>query len=96
MATRREDIESMITKTMEGREIAASVPPESPETAGDAAKVKRFSPPPKRQIQVRFDPGDYETLQRIAYRKGTKAAALVREAVKDLIRREEGAAPAVP
>jgi hypothetical protein len=65
---------------MEGRDIAASVPAE-PEG--------KFNPPNKRQVQVRFDPGDYEKLQIIAYRKGTKAAALIREAVKEIIRKDE-------
>jgi hypothetical protein len=83
MATKREDIEDLVKKTMEGRDIAASVPAEIPE--GTA----KFTPPTKRQVQVRFDPGDYEKLQRIAYRKGTKAAALIREAVKDIIRKDE-------
>jgi hypothetical protein len=86
MATKREDIENLISKTMEGRDIAASVPvEEAPQMAG------RFAPPPKKQVQIRFDPGDYETLQRIAYRKGTVAAALVRQAVKDIIKTEGGA-----
>jgi hypothetical protein len=97
MATKREEakIENLISKTMEGRDIAASVP------AGDGAPPEaaplavsqatgRFDPPVKRQVQIRFDPGDYETLQRIAYRKGTVAAALVRQAVKDIIRTEGG------
>jgi hypothetical protein len=70
---------------MEGRDIAASAPA-GPEEEG------KFSPPNKRQVQVRFDPGDYEKLQRIAYRKGTKAAALIREAVKEIIRKDEGGA----
>jgi hypothetical protein len=83
MATKREDIEDLVKKTMEGRDIAASGPPDAPEG------IVKFDPPPKRQVQVRFDPGDYEKLQVIAYRKGTKAAALIREAVKEIIRKDE-------
>jgi hypothetical protein len=102
MATKREDIEHLISKTMEGRDIAASVPSGSgndvsegtlPETSFPQAAplaAGRFDPPVKKQVQIRFDPGDYETLQRIAYRKGTVAAALVRQAVKDIIRTEGG------
>jgi hypothetical protein len=82
MATKREDIDGLVRKTMEGRDIAASAPA-GPEEEG------KFSPPNKRQVQVRFDPGDYEKLQMIAYRKGTKAAALIREAVKEIIRKDE-------
>jgi hypothetical protein len=40
-------------------------------------------------VQVRFDPGDYEKLQMIAWRRGTKAAALIRETVKEIIRKDE-------
>jgi hypothetical protein len=83
MATKREDIEDLVKKTMKGRDIAASAPADAPTEGGT------FAPPPKRQVQVRFDPGDYEKLQRIAYRKGTKAAALIREAVKEIIRKDE-------
>jgi hypothetical protein len=82
MATKRGDIEDLVKKTMEGRDIAASAPPDAREGAA------KFDPPPKRQVQVRFDPGDYEKLQVIAYRKGTKAAALIREAVKEIIRKD--------
>jgi hypothetical protein len=77
MATKREDVEDLVRQTMEGRDIAASAPDPPP----------RY--PAKRQIQVRFDCGDYEKLQAIAYRRGTKAAALVREAVKEVIRKAE-------
>lgn len=83
MATKREDIEDLVKKTVESRDIAASAGTEPEGTA-------KFGPPPKRQVQVRFDPGDYEKLQVIAYRKGTKAAALIREAVKGIIRNDEG------
>jgi hypothetical protein len=85
MATKREDIEDLVKKTMEGRDIAASAP-------GEAGETAKFTPPSKRQVQVRFDPGDYEKLQIIAYRKGTKAAALIREAVKEIIQKDENRA----
>jgi hypothetical protein len=85
MATKKKDIDNLIDDSMKGRNIAASVP-----TSNAPAKpLERFKPPVKRQIQIRFDPGDYEILQRIAYRKGTSAAALVREAVKEIIKREK-------
>jgi hypothetical protein len=82
MATKREDIDDLVKKTMEGRDIAASAP-------AVPGKAGNFTPPPKRQVQVRFDPGDYEKLQMIAYRRGTKAAALIREAVKEIIKKDE-------
>lgn len=83
MATKREDLDGLVKKSMEGRDIASSAPADSEEPGA-------FTPPPKRQVQVRFDPGDYEKLQRIAYGKGTKAAALIREAVKEIIRKDGG------
>jgi hypothetical protein len=75
MATKREDISNLVEKTMIGRDITSNSP-------------EKFNPPPKRQVQIRFDPGDYETLQRIAHNKGSTAAALIREAVKGIIKRE--------
>jgi len=83
MATRRKDIEDLVSKSMENREII-STPVEKKE------RVK-FVTPRKEVVQIRFDPGDYEALQKIAYRKGTKAAALVRQVVKEYIKSESGA-----
>jgi hypothetical protein len=81
MATKREDIQGLISQTMQGRDIAPNPAPE----------IDPLKPPPMKQVQIRLQPGDYQTLQRIAYRKGTKAAALIREAVKEIIRREGNA-----
>jgi hypothetical protein len=75
MATKREDIGNLVEKTMKNRDITSNTP-------------EKFTPPPKRQVQIRFDPGDYETLQMIAHNKGSTAAALIREAVKGIIKRE--------
>ena len=82
MATKRTDIENLVNKSMENRQITAA-------PAEEAAR-SRFVTPRKQQVQIRFDPGDYEALQRIAYRQGTKAAALVRQLVKKYIRDEGG------
>jgi hypothetical protein len=35
---------------------------------------------------IRFDQGDYEVLRQIALEQGTTAAAMIRKAVKDIIR----------
>ena len=80
MATKRKDIETLVINSMEGRGTP-TVP-----AASDGERI-RFTPPVKRQIQIRFDPGDYEALQYIAYRKGTTAAALVRQLVKEYIKK---------
>ena len=82
MATKRGDIQNLVNKTMENRDISSNTPKV---TLPEGGKRKY---PPKQQVQIRFDPGDYEALQDIAHRRGTKAAALIREAVKEIIRKE--------
>jgi len=82
MATKRKDIEDMVSKSMENRKIIST-------PVGEKER-SRFVTPRKEAVQIRFDPGDYEALQKIAYRKGTKAAALVRQAVKEYIKSEGG------
>jgi predicted DNA-binding ribbon-helix-helix protein len=37
-------------------------------------------------VSIRFDEGDYERLKEIAQEQGTNGAALIRKAVKDIIR----------
>jgi hypothetical protein len=82
MATRKPDITALVNQSMEGRTLTPTVT--APQSAGEPAK--KFQKTPKQAITVRFDDGDYETLQRIAAYRGTTAASLVREAVKTLIR----------
>ena len=81
MATKRESIPSLVSKTIEGKNITPNTP-----VVTTPKEKQRFAPPPKRQVQIRFDPGDYEQLQIIAHRKGTTAAALIRETVKQIIK----------
>jgi hypothetical protein len=93
MATRKPDIAALVNQSMEGRsftpsgETTETVP--GPEPTTGAARFKKI---PKQAITVRFDEGDYQTLQRIAAYKGSTAASLVREAVKELIRSMEAKA----
>ena len=47
-------------------------------------------------MALRLDEGTREKLARLAARRGTTRSALVREAIDDLIVREEGAAAARP
>jgi 16S rRNA U516 pseudouridylate synthase RsuA-like enzyme len=85
MATKKPDIAALVDKSMEGRNLAGIPAPRNP------LKRERFKPAPKQQVMIRLDEGDYGILQRIAERKGTKASALIRQAVKDIIRTEGGA-----
>jgi hypothetical protein len=87
MATKKPGIAALVDQSMAGRNLAST--PAAPEGAGR----ERFKPTPKQQVMIRLDDGDYLTLQRIAERKGTKAATLIRQAVKDIIRTEGGACP---
>jgi hypothetical protein len=84
MATKKPTIGDLVDRSMEHRDLAG-VPP-----ADQAAKQPRprFKPSPKQAVMIRLDEGDYGILQRIAERKGTKASALIRQAVKDIINAE--------
>jgi hypothetical protein len=88
MATKKPSISDLIDKSMEGRELAGGqdTAPAAPEQGRG-----RFKPAPKQSVVIRLDEGDYGILQRIAERKGTKAAALIRQSVKEMIRNEGGA-----
>jgi hypothetical protein len=85
MATKKPKIGDLIDKAMEGRELAGGTEarPAPPER-----NRERFRPSPKQAVVIRLDEGDYSILQRIAERKGTKAAALIRQAVKEMIQTE--------
>jgi hypothetical protein len=88
MATKKPKLAELIDKSMEGREL----PTEQEESGNSPAHIRgRFKPNPKQAVVIRLDEGDYGILQRIAERKGTKAAALIRQAVKEMIRHEGGA-----
>jgi hypothetical protein len=86
MATKKPKLAELIDKSMEGRELSCE-----PEASAPLEQNRvRFKPTPKQAVVIRFDEGDYGILQRIAERKGTKAAALIRQAVKEIIRQEGG------
>ena len=83
MATKKPNIANLLNQEMEGRNRAGtSVPAPAPHPR------ERFKPAPKQTVMIRLDEGDYGILQRIAERKGTKASALIRQAVKEIIRTE--------
>jgi hypothetical protein len=81
MATKKPDIAALVNQSMEGRNLTSAPAAEQPRRG-------RFKPSPKQAVMIRFDEGDYAILQRIAERKGTKASALIRQAVKEIIRTE--------
>jgi 16S rRNA U516 pseudouridylate synthase RsuA-like enzyme len=84
MATKKPNIAELVDKSMSGRNIS------SPDNAQEESKGKRFKPTPKQSVLIRLDEGDYRTLQRIAEEKGTKASALIRQKVKEIIKEEGG------
>ena len=69
MATKRKDMKELVEKTMENRDIRSNTQEIKP--------IDGWKTHQKRQVQVRFDEGDYEALQEIASNRGTKAAALI-------------------
>jgi hypothetical protein len=87
MATKKPDIAALVDQSMEGRNLASAP---AAETEPPHPR-ERFKPTPKQAVMIRFDEGDYAVLQRIAERKGTKASALIRQAVKEIIRTEREA-----
>lgn len=84
MATKKPTIAALVDQSMEGRALTAPAVPPAPQAR------ERFKPTPKQAVMIRFDEGDYGILQRIAERKGTKASALIRQAVKEIIKAEGG------
>jgi 16S rRNA U516 pseudouridylate synthase RsuA-like enzyme len=86
MATKKPSIGDLVDKSMEGRNFDGGS-----EKVEDRKLRTRFKPSPKQAVMIRLDDGDYGILQRIAERKGTKASALIRAAVKDIIKVENGA-----
>lgn len=87
MATKKPSIGDLVDKSMECRDLASNQPP----VTGGRQLRPRFKPSPKQAVMIRLDEGDYGILQRIAERKGTKASALIRQAVKDIINAENRA-----
>jgi hypothetical protein len=80
MATKKLDIDALIDQSMTGRNLTPG------STVSPALPGTPFKKPQKEAITVRFDEGDYQKLQRAAVQKGTSAAALLRQAAKEIIR----------
>ncbi|MDR0553476.1 MAG: hypothetical protein LBG76_01565 [Treponema sp.] len=95
MVTKRRNLNEAINRGMEGRSIGAPSDKQAPETlskksANAAPKTQRKAKGYKSNIvSIRFDSGDYERLKEIAQEQGTNGAALIRKAVKDIIKAAE-------
>jgi hypothetical protein len=91
MITKRRTLSDKITRTMESRSISGTfndqTNPVQLETPKDPLKMQKKTKGYKSNIvSIRFDEGDYERLKEIAQEQGTNGAALVRKAVKDIIK----------
>ena len=89
MVRKRQPLSDMIAKNMQERSIGEP----SSAAAGDAAQETQDNNAQTKTkgykntiISVRFDEGDYERLKEIAQEQGTNGAALIRKAVKDIIK----------
>jgi hypothetical protein len=72
-----------IENGMASRNLGVPTVQEFSERTAKQDAEKRYK---KTVISIRFDDGDYEQLKRIALEQGTTGAALIRKAVKDIIR----------
>jgi hypothetical protein len=92
MVKKRPSISEEIARNMEDRiigEPAAGFPGNEATTVAYKATpetLKTTKGYKNTVISVRFDEGDYERLKQIAKEQGTNGAALIRKAVKDIIR----------
>ena len=92
MVTKRQPINEEVARNMEERSIGSpSAHTDTLKTTYVTLSVTDDAPKPTKLyknniVSVRFDEGDYEQLKEIALEQGTNAAALIRKAVKDIIR----------
>lgn len=91
MASKRADIRAAVHEDMAARDFGGGPTEEVQERprGGTTEVQERPNGPTKARgaVKVRLDPGDYSKLQTIAAGQGTTAAALVRLAVKECIKR---------
>ncbi|GMO41741.1 MAG: hypothetical protein Pg6C_02750 [Treponemataceae bacterium] len=90
MATRRAAISALIQSDMAGRDLNGEGGGTAAR-AGGGALLSNGTPKKRKEAKkIRLDNGDWEMLQEIAERQGTKASILVRQAVKEIIRKSGG------
>lgn len=83
MATRRDRIKAAVSQEMEGRDLpkqAHGEPTQGPQ--------KTHVRPTMYHTRVRIPQTDHDTLEAIAEAEGTTVSALIRKAIKELIRRQ--------
>jgi hypothetical protein len=95
MVKKRPSLNEEIERNMEDRSISDPLPTVetykvSKSIQNNTQEVQKTTKGYKNNIvSIRFDEGDYERLQEIAREQGTNGAALVRKAVKDIIKSYE-------
>lgn len=85
MITKRQNLSDEIARDMEGRSIGADSATQV--TGKVTPEIQKVTKGYKSNIvSIRFDEGDYERIKVIAREQGTNGAALIRKAVKDIIK----------
>jgi hypothetical protein len=86
MATKRADISSLIHQDIAQRELGGQ---NTSEHTPAPVETTPITHKPKKQIEtvkVRLDFGDYKRLQQVGAELGLKASAMIRLAVKQMIK----------
>lgn len=92
MVTKRQSLNDEINRGMEARAISGQSSDGAAERVTDDAQkmsIDIYKPTKGYKntvVSIRFDEGDYEKLKVIAQEQGTNGAALIRKAVKDIIK----------
>ncbi|MDR2501211.1 MAG: hypothetical protein LBD37_09075 [Treponema sp.] len=92
MVKKRQSLNEEITRGMEARSIGVPVNDQvtgkvTLEIQKTTIEIQNNTKSYKSNIvSIRFDEGDYERLREIAREQGTNGAALIRKAVKDIIK----------
>jgi uncharacterized protein (DUF4415 family) len=77
----------MIQKDMAQRELDSAGTAAAAAAGGAAHKAAGTPKRPKEAVKIRLDAGEWELLQAIAEQQGTKASILIRQAVKQIIKK---------
>jgi predicted transcriptional regulator len=95
MVKKRQSLDEAIARGMEDRSIGAPLNNKVTEEVTSEIQNTTLETQNKTKgyksniVSIRFDEGDYERLKEIAQEQGTNGAALIRKAVKDIIKTAE-------